>query len=93
MLVKSVDKVGKDVKSIIDKYLHRDKWEVVNDEYIKKYLPYWSEYYQCFDGTININDRELDDSTNFIRDVHTFPYDGLYKGKIPDNYVYAKLYN
>ena len=96
MSIKRVDKVGKDIIAIIDKYLHREKWKVVNDEYIIKYLPSWNEREQCFTITINANDRYLDLNCSFrlIRNgIYTFPYDGVYRGKIHDNYIHAKLYN
>ena len=70
--------VPKDIIAIIDKYLHRDKWENVNDEYIIKCLPFWYERDWSFRRVVYANNRQptTTDPRDLMRHIYVLRQTG-----------------
>ena len=87
--------ISKDTIAIIDKYLHRYKWTIVNDEY-NNLLRYWCDInHRFYWYSFNANYRNLNEEIYYNiyrirsdeKNIHTKKV-----FRLPDNYVHAKLY-
>ena len=87
--------VSKDVRSIIDKYIHRFKLNMVSDEFYNKYSQYWFDatcYYFDFLTGAAINYRVINNNSRHIY-LHIRKLFGTEcVCVLPINYVHAKLY-
>ena len=88
----SVENVPKDIIAIIDKYLHRYKWRIVNDEYNMLVIYYWSKEKNYFySNNMMMNYRKIEDSSTRYSVIFNMNTSEV-TNDLPINYIHAKLY-
>ena len=84
--------LSKDVRSILDKYIHRYKFNNINKEFQHKYIRYWTDTFQfyCRNGLAGIN---LNYRFWGLKKIYMYVFNSnSVCCKLPDNYFHAKLY-